>query len=67
MDVLIEMQNAVFLQITCLLLMYFCSENVLVIELFLLTKVTTNMNDLAVPIAQFVQLGGQQLQGDIAS
>lgn len=33
----------------------------------LLTKVTTNTNDLAVPIAQPVQFGRQQLKGNIAS
>lgn len=65
---LIETQNAIFLQRTkCLLSRNFWSESFLVTEALLLTEVTTNTHDLAIPVAQPVQFGGQQLKGDIAS
>lgn len=47
--------------------MDFWRDSFPVAEMLLLTKVTTNMHDLAIPIAQPVQFGGQQLKGNIAS
>lgn len=67
-QLLTEMQNAIFLQRTLYLLrMDFWSEGFLVTEMLLLTRVDAKMCGLAVPQVQPVQFGGQQLEGNIAS